>query len=285
MGHVAVKNRLISLVVVKQFHQPFFALRTENRIGQSGVTQLHIKQANVGDLKGSIVQIDGISNIEGDAGSWVSWLCLGCSVLLIRSFDVLHLHIHPHCGNRLRMEYRLVLREHKADVLELNHTGVEVNTVYEVGLPVVAKGCLAGDQVFFCEHALGIVHHLLNEWVCAQSVRINQLAVHNAAFSKGFADGNRVYIIQPVIFFRRIELIRLDELGDTALHICPGQFCTFRTAGSDHKQALTLVTAILTGKPCGGVFISGMILHIPNNSPFAGDIAIPCTERIVNIVL
>ena len=285
MGHVAVKNRLISLVVVKQLHQPFLALRTENRIGQSGVTQFHIKQTNVGNLKGGVVQIDGISNLERDAGGWVAWLCLECSVLFIRSFGFLHLHIHPYCGNRLRMEYRFVLGQNKADVLELNHTGVEINTVYEVGLSVVGKGSFAGNQVFFCEHTLGIVHHLLNEWVCIQSVRINQLSVHNAAFGKSFADGNRVYIIQAVIFFRRIELICLDELGNSPLHLRPGHYMVNVRTGQGDVQRLTRIGAVFTSQPCGGVSFTGMVLHIAHYSPLALRASIPTSQCLIDILL
>ena len=70
--HITVENGLVALVMVKQPHQPFLAFSTEDRICQGRITELYVEQADVGDLKSGVIQIDGIANLERNTGGWVS---------------------------------------------------------------------------------------------------------------------------------------------------------------------------------------------------------------------
>lgn len=77
----------------------------------------------------------------------------------------------------------------------------------------------------------------------------------------------------------------MNELGDPALHFCPGQRLHFRTAPTDNKQVLALIASVLTGQPRGGVPVPRMVFRIADNSAFAVHVPIPRAEGIVNIVL
>ena len=76
---LTVKDELVALVLVKLLHEPFFAFRTENRISESGISELHIKQADIGDLKRGIVQINLVANLIRNTGQ-----SLGCFHFLDR---------------------------------------------------------------------------------------------------------------------------------------------------------------------------------------------------------
>ena len=128
---------------------------------------------------------------------------------------------------------------------------------------------------FLVRYPLGICLHLLDNGGCVQLVRIHNLAVHNAVIRKLFPDGSGVNIVQAVIFFFRIEFIRLDKLGNPALHLCPGQHRFTVSPGNGNPQGLTEVCAIFLCKPCGGVPFPCVGFHIAHNGAFTVDAAIP----------
>ena len=116
-----------------------------------------------------------------------------------------------------------------------------------------------------------------------QLVRIHNLAVHNTVYRKLLPDGSGVDIVKAVIFFFRIELFRLDKLGNPALHLRPWQFHLFWASRTDDERAFTAV--VLAGQPCSSVPVPGMILHVADNSVFAFHPAVPRTNGIVNVIL
>ena len=96
------------------------------------------------------------------------------------------------------------------------------------------------------------------------------------------ADSNGVDVLKVVQLLLGIESVLLNELGDPALHLCPGQLHGFRTARTDGECP---IAAILMGEPCGGIPVPRVVFHIADNSAFAVHIPIPRAEGIVNILL
>ena len=139
--------------------------------------------------------------------------------------------------------------------------------------------------LFFSGNLLHIRHHALNEWVIVQLFFVHQLVIHNAALGQRLPDGDGVDVVKPVLFRFGVEPILLDELGNPALHLGPGQLNSLRTSGADHKQALAVTAAVFLSQPCGGIFFPSMLFHVADNSVFALNITIPCTDGIINIIL
>ena len=81
------------------------------------------------------------------------------------------------------------------------------------------------------------------------------------------------------------EFILADELRQSPLHLRPRQFGGFRASGTDDKEIVVFIAAVLVSEPCGGFFFAPVLLHIPHYGVFAPDISVPCPERIVYIVL
>ena len=75
----------------------------------------------------------------------------------------------------------------------------------------------------FPEYGLHIPHGLLNKGGVVQLFRVHHMAVHNAALGQGLPDGDGVYIVQIVLFDLGVEAVLLDELGNPALYLGPGQ--------------------------------------------------------------
>ena len=163
--------------------------------------------------------------------------------------------------------------------MEVYGAEIQIHPVNKEGSAVDFKGGFAGNQVFsgkfLVRNPLGIRFRLPDNGGCVQLVRIHDLAVHNAVIRKLFPDGSGVNIVKAVIFFFRIEFIRLDKLGNPALHLCPGQHCFTVNPGDGNPQGLGGICAILTGKPCGGVPFPAVGLHVPHHVAFAVDAAIP----------
>ena len=102
---------------------------------------------------------------------------------------------------------------------------------------------------------------------------------------EGFPDSSGVNIIEIVAFRLGVEVILADKLCNAPLHLRPCQFNGFRTSGTDDKEIVALLAAVLVSKPCSSFFFTSVLLHIPHYGVFALDISVPCTERIVYIVL
>ena len=130
---------------------------------------------------------------------------------------------------------------------------------------------------------LGIRHHLLDKRVIVQFFRVCHPAVDDAPFLQGFPDGDGVDVVKTVLFFFGIEPVLLNELGDSALYLRPGQLRFLRASGTDNEQAVA--AAVFLSQPCSGIFLSCMIFHIADDSVFTLDIAVPCTKGSINIFL
>ena len=132
---------------------------------------------------------------------------------------------------------------------------------------------------------LHIVHHTLNKGVSIQSFGVYDLSVYNSALSQTLTNGNAVDIVQSIILFGSIELLSLDKLCDSALYLRPRKLNAVGASGTGDKQAFAVAAAILTGEPRSSIFVSGVVLHIADHSPFTGDISIPTAERIIDVLL
>ena len=66
-----------------------------------------------------------------------------------------------------------------------------------------------------------IRHDLPDEGAVAISFRIHNLPIYNTSFSKRFPDGDGVNIVKVVLFLLGVEVVGLNELGDTPLHLRP----------------------------------------------------------------
>ena len=125
----------------------------------------------------------------------------------------------------------------------------------------------------------------MNKGVVVQFFRFCHLPVYNAALGQIVPDGNRVYIVQIVLFLLGIKAVCLNQLGNPALDLGPGEFDGFRASGADDEQTFIFRTAVFLRQPCGGAFVPGMVLHVADYGPFAVHIPIPCAEGVINIVL
>ena len=132
---------------------------------------------------------------------------------------------------------------------------------------------------------LCIRHHLLDKWVIVQFFRLCHLAVDNPSFLQGFPDGDRVDIVKTVLFFFGIEPVLLNELGNPALYLRPGQLHFLRASGTSNEQAVAVTAAVFLSQPCSGIFLSCMVFHIADDSVFTLNIAVPCTKGSINIFL
>ena len=79
--------------------------------------------------------------------------------------------------------------------------------------------------------------------------------------------------------------VLLNELGNPALYFGPGQLCPFGGFRANRQRAFIVLSMKFTGQPFGGVFFPRMVVHIADNCVFALNIAVPCTDGIVNIIL
>ena len=134
-------------------------------------------------------------------------------------------------------------------------------------------------------YGLNIRHNTLDERVIIQRFLVHQLTIHNAALGQSFPDGDGVDVVKSVLFRFGVEPILLDELGNSALYLGPGQFNPFWASGADHKQALAVTAAVFLSQPCGGIFFPPMLFHVADNGVFALNITIPCADGIINVIL
>ena len=111
------------------------------------------------------------------------------------------------------------------------------------------------------------------------------MAVHNAALGQGLPDGDGVHIVQIVLLDLGIEAILLDELGDSALYLGPGQRRSFGAFRADRKRSFAVAAVKLMGQPRSGVFLPCMVLHVADNGVFAFDFAIPVLDSLVDVIV
>ena len=198
---------------------------------------------------------------------------------LVFLFCFLLLNIPSDKGNGFRAENGKAGGIGKGNILKVDGAGIQIHPVNKEGSAVDFKGGFTGNQVFsgkfLVRNPLGIRFRLPDNGGRVQLVRIHNLAVHNTVFRKPFPDGSGVNIVKAVIFFFRIEFIRLDKLGNPALHLCPRQHRFTVNPGNGNPQRLTEVCAIFLRKPCGGVPFPAVGLHVPHYGAFAVDAAIP----------
>ena len=194
-------------------------------------------------------------------------------------FGFLLLNISSDNGNGFRAEDGKASGIGKGNVLEVHRAKIQIYPVNKEGSALNLKGGFTGNQVipgkFLVRNPLGIRFCLPDNGSSIQLVRIHNLAVHDTVFRKLFSDGSGVNIVKAVIFFFRIEFIRLDKLGNPALHLCPGQHSFTVNPGNGNPQRLGGICAILTGKPCGGVPFPAVGFHVPHHRAFAVNAAIP----------
>ena len=138
---------------------------------------------------------------------------------------------------------------------------------------------------FLRRDPLYIRHDLPDEGAVAISFRIHNLPIYNTAFSKRFPDGDGVNIVKVVLFLLGVEVIGLNELGDTPLHLCPRQNNRLGIAHGDLQRLRAVAYAVFRCQPCGGVPVAGMSLHIADNCVFALNPAVPVLQGRVNVRL
>ena len=123
----------------------------------------------------------------------------------------------------------------------------------------------------------------MDKRVIVQFFRVCHLAVDDSSFLQSFPDGDWVDVVKTVLFFFGIEPVLLNELGNPALYLRPGQLRFLRASGTDNEQAVA--ATVFLSQPCGGIFLPFMVFHIADDSVFTLDIAVPCTKDSINIFL
>ena len=111
------------------------------------------------------------------------------------------------------------------------------------------------------------------------------MSVHNPTLSQGLPDSGGVHIIQIVLLGLGIETLLLDELGNPALHLGPGQRRSVGTFWTDRKQGFAVAAVKLMGQPCCGIFFTPMLFHVTDNGVFTLDLAIPGLDSTVNVIV
>ena len=155
-----------------------------------------------------------------------------------------------------------------------------------------------GDQILICESLISfpnsglltadpihISHYLLNERVCIQLFGVNDFAVYDAMLGKGFTNGNRVNIVQTVIFCLGVKSVLLDELCDTPLYLCPGHFIINVRSGNGDMQRFRYPSTVFSGEPRRRVPFTGMVCHITDNCLLTFNTAVPALESFINLCL
>ena len=123
----------------------------------------------------------------------------------------------------------------------------------------------------------------MDKRIIVQFFRVCHLAVDDPSFLQSFPDGDWVDVVKTVLFFFGIEPVLLNELGNPALYLRPGQLRFLRASGTDNEQAVA--ATVFLSQPCGGIFLPFMVFHIADDSVFTLDIAVPCTKGSINIFL
>ena len=98
-------------------------------------------------------------------------------------------------------------------------------------------------------------------------------------------DGDRVDVFKSVLFRCGVEPILLDELGNPALYLGPGQHLSFRAFRANRKRSLAVAAVKLMGQPCGGVFFPPMLLHVTDNGVFTFDFSVPVLDSFVDVIV
>ena len=123
---------------------------------------------------------------------------------------------------------------------------------------------------------------MLNERVPVQCLRVHYFAFHDPSLGQTFPDGDWVHVVHAVVFLLGIELVRLNELGDPALDLCPGQI-HFRTVYGDMERLGGGVE--LHGQPFRCLLFPPVHFHVPDYGVFALNTAVPRLDRPVNVRL
>ena len=107
-------------------------------------------------------------------------------------------------------------------------------------------------RFFLGSNLLYIGHHPLDKRVIVQFFRVCHLTVDDPSFLQGFPNGDGVDVVKTVLFFFGIESVLLNELGNPALYLRPGQLRFFRAAGTSNEQAVAVTAAVFLSQPCSG---------------------------------
>ena len=157
-------------------------------------------------------------------------------------------------------------------------------------LGVVSRGFGSRFGVFLSSgflrcNSLGVGHDLLNKGGVIQLFRVHHMAVHNAALGQGLPDSDGVHIVQIVLLDLGVETVLLDELGNPALYLGPGQRRSFWAFRAYCKRGLTVAAVKFTSQPCSGVFFPRMVFHVADNSVFALNLTIPLLDSPINVIV
>ena len=81
------------------------------------------------------------------------------------------------------------------------------------------------------------------------------------------------------------KAVLLDELGNPALYLGPGQRRSFRAFRANRKWGFAVAAVKLMGQPCGGIFFPPMFLHVTGNGVFTFDFAVPILDSLVDVIV
>ena len=144
--------------------------------------------------------------------------------------------------------------------------------------------------LFLLGDPLRVGHDLLNERITVQRLRVHHLAVHDPSLCQMLPNSNRVHIVQIVVFFLGVEVIRLDKLRDPALDLRPGKNnlisgLPLPSSKSDMQGLRNVRAVILLCQPCRRFFFPAMLVHVADNSPFGFNVWEHGAELLVYIIL
>ena len=124
---------------------------------------------------------------------------------------------------------------------------------------------------------------MLKKRVSIQCLGVHHFAVHDSGLGKMLPNGDGVHVVQIVEFLLGVESVGLDELGDPALDLGPGQV-QFRTVHGDMER-LVRSGVILRRQPLRRLLLTPVQFHVPDYGVFALNAAVPRLDCAVNIRL
>ena len=299
IGGQVAGDPVIPGIPMQQPLKVFLAHTSENGVAQRGVEHLHIKQANPGDLKGSIFKIDRIAHFVGRCQRVMGRL--GGTVWndnpLLPGLGEDRIGFVQYLFVQALLELRhIIIRPHKIRFFDGDRGPFDRFAALkqrEVLIAVLA-GVLIGRirQHQLLDHGLILLIDFPNFWCCrflrlfllvGDPLHIGHDLPDKGAFLAAFQslpDGHGVNIIKIVPFLLGVELVILDKLGNPPLHLGPGE-----VGASSWDRERGEVIPVFAFQPCRRALVAGVVFHIADNGVLTGNVPVPLLERRVNGLL
>ena len=279
----------ISAVCPKQLLKAFSAFNTVDRIAQRGVEKLHLSARQAGNVELRIIQIDRIAHLVSRfrrvMGNFFFCNRLGC---FLNRFLFCNAMFHQQFMEKFFRSGFIRKSPYSPiciSVIVVNGLIPDRIRIFRGGKGITGQNNRKARLSIFTGKPFHIRNNTPDKRVIVQFPFIRQFSVHNAALGQSFPDGDRVDVVKPVLFRFGVEPVLLDELGNPALYLWPGQHRSFGAFRANRKRGLAVAAVKFMSQPCGGIFLPRMVFHVTDNSVFAFNFAIPVLDSFVDVIV